>query len=730
MKRNIGKICNYIFGLLSVIIVSYCIPSILILGTIKCPVALNNSLFFCDSYTSKQICEHSKELEHIEVPQGSKEIQWVDYKFQTNVSPFSKICLDYDQRGNNVGYIVLNIGMISEEGVDVRVCVFGADDNLKTVVQKVYEGINIFEIPLKDAKRIRVDFLTAMPTNLTIEQLKLSNQLVGVLPVSFFVCFFACFLVGIELLGICRKQNMKYQKVLYEYIVKGLQLLKEDITKIVHFVLRYKWTFTLCFIICVFAYAYNLMNFSLGVDEEREMVRSIGTLENVKELSLREGRLGLYLFKKLENVDGTFTAFVGEILAVIFIFLNIVVATKCFEVVSKKPIRKSAIVVFGGMLATLPFINAEIMSYSMMNAGVYFSSMLITTALLLVAVFYENKKKSRMWLALVLTVAALFFTEAHNVWFITGTVLINLIWVIANQNVKWVDWLKYVLHYVGLYISAFAIYMVVRSVIGENGYVGGYIQWQNGEFFEVLKGIIDWIVMVLTNKNLPGAIYLLVGIFIFIGFIGIYVSQQKLSRAWLILFLSLCLLFAPFLLCFVAGGKMPYRTMGSLMLLEAGMWFVVMNFIERKVIARYVLLVTAGVMIWKQSVWMNRIFYGADLCAELDMQMGYSIGEEIEKIAETKQIDKPVVFVGRVQHNSPNIYKIDAVGQSIFYREPSRYKVYLMRYLGFDFLQPTEKQVLEAKELAEDMNVWPLDGSVQEFDDVIVVRLIEMSKTH
>lgn len=724
MESSVKRILQYIIGTIVIAIVSYCIASVLILGHIMVLVDFSNSSFFSKSYTTEEIIDQSENLEIVKNEDYSfQDISAYGQQFKTATNHFSRIHLEYQAKENNTGYLCLNIGVLSEENIDVRICIFDSSEEPIIVAQKVNEGINIFEIPLKNAKEIRIDFLTAMPTSLTIEQIVISNQLVGILPGSWYLCFFFCFLIGIEVLWSYLNKETKIQKILYKYLVEWIQLLKEDVKKVLRFVLKYKWAFLICFCICFFTYAYDLMNFSLGVDEERDIVRSIGTLENVKDLLVREGRYGLYIFRQLETVDGSFTVFVEEALAVIFIFLNIVIVTKCFDVVSEERLRESAIVIFGGMLASMPFINAEIMCYSIMNAGVYFSIMLTSTALLMIALFYKSKRKSKLGLALLLTVVALFFTEANNVWFITGTVLVNLVWVIANNNINWSDWIKYVLHYVGIYTVAFVIYLIIRSAIGQNGYTERYIQWGNGKFVDLLQGIWEWISTTLLNRNLPGAIYLLISIFIFVGFIIIYVLREKNTRVGLIFFLSICLLITPFSLCFVAGGKMPFRTMEALLLLEAGTWFVVINFVDKKAIARYILLLTAGIIIWKQCVWMNRIFFGADLNARLDMELGYDIGEEIERIVGSKQVDKPIVFVGQYKHTSPNIYKIDAVGQSIFYRESSRFKVYYLRYLGFNFQQADEQQVERAQQLSIKMNIWPLDGSIQEFEDIIVVHL-------
>lgn len=713
MKVNAGKITQLILGIIISIIVSYSIASVVILGGVKAPYNFGNDSYLVKSFSQEKMLKKSNNFTVIS-----------EEEIRTSVDPFSRVAMDYkNTRKDKTGYFLLDVGLISEENVTLRICTFKKGEESEITYLNVNEGLNICEIPLEDATTLRFDFLTATSIGIQINELKVTNQLFGILPSEWYILFLLSMFLCLEVVFACLSIEIKFQIKLIKCVEGWLGTFKKNVQKMAGFVMEHKLEFAICLGITLFAYAYNLFNFSLGLDEERDMVRSLGTMENVKELLLREGRYGLYFYRVLETLDGSFTAFVAEFLSVIFIFVNIVLATKCFDVVTKGKIRSSAIVIFGGMLATLPFINAEIMCYSIMNAGVYFSMMLTTLALLLVAKFYENRIKCYIAWALGLTVFALLCTEAHNVWFITGTVLINLVWVISNKNTKWIEWFKYVLHFAVTFVIAFLACSLIRSLIGQNGYAAGYIRWGSAEPSVLIQAFVDWMETILTSKSVPGAIYLGFTILVFIGFVFIYVVKEKGARGALIALLSVCFVAAPFMLCVVAGSKMPYRTMEALILLEAGVWFVVINFIDKKVITRYVLMIAAVSIIWNQGVWMNRIFYGADLNAKLDMEMGYAIGEEIEKVANTTTVTKPVAFVGYVQHTSPAIWKLEAVGQSIFNRNQSKYSSFYLRYLGFNFQHASPAQVEQAKGLAVDMSVWPLEGSVQEFDDIIVVRL-------
>lgn len=703
---------NIIFILISVII-SYGIASVLILGDIKRPYDIGNTDFFVDTYDVEDIVN---ETENMYVDVDNK-------RFTINPSSLSKIKINYDESSNTTGYVVMNFDVMSELSLNVRICIFNDSNEPMTVSGRVKEGINIIKVPLNDANMIRIDFPSQTTTQFVLNEIKVTNQIVGVLPISWYIVFVLSMLVSLELFGIGISKIAILRTIYKNSLGKVVKLFKSDVFNLGQFIKLYKLEFIMSGLVCIFTYGYHLANFSLGVDDERDFVHSVGSLENVKELLFKEGRVGGYLFRKIETIDGTFTPFVEDIISIVCMMLVVIVMIKALNLATNGKLKSSAMVVFAGMLVSFPLVNAEMMSYSIANGNIYFSMFLTTLAIMLVTLYCKNRTNHRLVSAIAVLIFALYSAEANNVWFIVGTVLVSLAWVISNKDINLKKWIQNIFIYAGTYIVSFVLYIILKTFLKDNGYIGGYIQWEKGKYGEGIKRIFEWMRDMFTNENLPGAIYLLISILIFVVFIFSYIAKEKKERAILILFLSGCLLITPFIMCFIAGGKLPYRTLIGLILLESGIWFIMLNYINKNTIQRFVFMLIAIAIIWKQSVWMNRIFYGANLCDKLDMQMGYAIGEEIERIAGDVIIDKPVVFVGRVQHTSPSIYKIDAVGQSIFLRQSSKYKVFYLRYLGFNVQQAGADLIAEAETLAVDMNAWPLDNSVKEFDNVIVVKL-------
>lgn len=130
----------------------------------------------------------------------------------------------------------------------------------------------------------------------------------------------------------------------------------------------------------------------------------------------------------------------------------------------------------------------------------------------------------------------------------------------------------------------------------------------------------------------------------------------------------------------------------------------------------------SAIILLNQAVWVNKIFTGANIGYQLDVEWGYDVGTKIIAKCPDSYSEKPLVFVGRYYHESPVIYRIDAAGWSLS-ATASKNMVYTLRYLGFDFIHSDKSQQAQGAVYAQDMPVYPVDGCIQEFDDMIVVRL-------
>ena len=130
----------------------------------------------------------------------------------------------------------------------------------------------------------------------------------------------------------------------------------------------------------------------------------------------------------------------------------------------------------------------------------------------------------------------------------------------------------------------------------------------------------------------------------------------------------------------------------------------------------------ALLVLFRQVDIDNRIYYGGHLVSELDMELGYRLGTEIEQAVSDEGIKKPLVIIGKYRHNSPVIIECGMEGRSLFLRKHN-YKTWYLNYLGFPFKVADETTYEKAFEIGKELPVWPKDGCIIETDDCIIVHL-------
>ena len=246
--------------------------------------------------------------------------------------------------------------------------------------------------------------------------------------------------------------------------------------------------------------------------------------------------------------------------------------------------------------------------------------------------------------------------------------------------------------------------------------------WGTKPFGEQLRELLSALGAYFADKDIPGARSLGIAVIAFLLTALVLSFRMSAVRKLLLLLSAAVMLISPVALCVMMGTKMPYRTLLGLMTLSGALWFLVTGGISHRVL-RTAAVIGASLILWNQTVQLNRLFYGGYLCSELDRTMGFEIAEKVICASGTRNPEQAVVFVGRYQHKSPNIIYLDAVGQSIFFRNRSLYRIHYLQHLGFHFKHSNEEQQKIAEAYAENMPIWPLEGCVQAYDDIIVVRL-------
>lgn len=154
--------------------------------------------------------------------------------------------------------------------------------------------------------------------------------------------------------------------------------------------------------------------------------------------------------------------------------------------------------------------------------------------------------------------------------------------------------------------------------------------------------------------------------------------------------------------------------------------------------ARVLLTTVGGIMIFININPMMRLLYTRDVIGKADEMTAAMIVSELGKITSANQ-EKPVIFIGHrnaMINNSCYEYAYGCGTYTVFsafamdyafepyYYFSSNRILGFFRTMGFQTFQKPRKEMMPSAYVdSEDMPIWPLEGSIREFDDYIIVKL-------
>ena len=484
--------------------------------------------------------------------------------------------------------------------------------------------------------------------------------------------------------------------------------------------------FTLCLIFVLLAgFGYDIWNFSLSPDEERELVRAAGTNIDIVHLSLREGRYGGWIIKQILELDGIFTPGAEAFFATVFLGISAATWCLCIQSIADEQIGENHLIVFAVMFVTFPYVVAEVMSFGIANSIFSVQYFLIAASQYYLISFIRKRKKLYL-LGAVLLAVFLFTYEGNVTIYVMSSAMLTFFYIFYRKKTSFTEAFSLILKFILIFALSMIICYGLKAVLRRynNGYTTQFIRWSlDGSLTNQVIAVLRACKEYFNGDRWPGAGILLVGTCLSAAATVIFAIRKKSISGLYLFLVYLAVIVFSFSMVLVCGASMPVRTMRTLPLLSGFCWMVAVDSFRDKKRLAALLLVVSAFFCYRQVLYLNRIFTGSHLCSELDMEMGYKIGTDIQETIGARTSKKPVVFVGRYQHPAENIYRIDASGQSIFFRNNTIYKVFYLNYLGFSFVHANDAQIREAEEAAQYQPAYPMDGYIREYDDIIVVKL-------
>lgn len=502
-------------------------------------------------------------------------------------------------------------------------------------------------------------------------------------------------------------------------------------------ILKNKQLVVAAIIVTVLAFGFTITNFSIGVDDPAayHYLHTDGILNMIQQ-----GRISHVVFDKLTG-SLTFIPFLNDFIGAFFFGFSALLFCGLFQYVTDGKLNNVELIAFAGIYISYSII-CEKFIYNLDVVVTMFSYVAVAYSLAMMCEYFKFKKQGergikRLVLACLAEMVALGSYESFAAVYICGVFAIFVMeCVVGEKKLTFKDVLMRGLMFLLILVVALVMYYsavhVVQVLDGQ-----GDVQSKGAAFLtgsaESGGGLIAKIkTFILQYVYSIDMTYLPVREFIRFSEIGLVliVVYSIRRKSWL---LPLCYigLWASNLGIYFAAGKLLYRAEQTYCLYVA-LIAVFIAFGLRKLKVKKVLIsALACWLIFVQLADLNLAFYNDYKRYKKEEFAVHSIATRL--VAECDVWGKPVVFTlnsGACGYLTciPNPKMVNGTTMMgwacVAFDEPTTPTMLdIFKLHGYWFLiEPSAEQAEQARILSKDMECWPQQGSIKEFDDFIIVN--------
>ena len=403
-------------------------------------------------------------------------------------------------------------------------------------------------------------------------------------------------------------------------------------------------------LLSLLSYWFSVSQQTIGIDDLR---RDYYLGSQATKLS---GRWGMILWTRLMGAT-RYAAFIDKYFALVFLMGAGIVFAAVFYTLDCQNGKESRSIWPYTLLTcsfiTYPLIN-EIWEYT--GTDFFVMGNMLLCGLVLLTLNSCRKRSPLMLLlcSLPLTLVASSY-EAGVFFYITASliVLFYRFCVLEEPNLpKW-TWIRE-----GLFFAVpVTLGVILRFVIGKIILIVNHLEYYGGGDAALHWGdtsVIGLIKLLLTNYVAKGLIYFPIGVFVVLsGLFAVYVIIRCVCRRRLLpLILGLCVAFSLFLLTWLQGSVMPYRTAQTLTIFCSFVIFLLLKETgtlrylfsqKRAAVLPYAVTLTLSLLLClHMATYLNWILSLDNQRSENERAIAYEIGYKLK----SEYPDKPVVFVG------------------------------------------------------------------------------------
>lgn len=446
------------------------------------------------------------------------------------------------------------------------------------------------------------------------------------------------------------------------------------------------------------------------------------------------GRQGAALLRKIFN-SPQFSMYFAEGTALLCFLLAMIAYVLLFQQLGNVDPWKS--IVFFLFCMVHPIWTEQfywIMQIFEMSAGML---------LLPLILFMTFQKKHIWWIGSVpLSLMRFSIYQTFVILYIEGCIICFLLLYIQsaekNKKLENLFFFKLVIRQIGIFLINFILNTIISKKFFMNdgsAYLEDQVRWGIDPFQDCLKRVCSTIWEMLTGEGVFYSYAFFLSLIISLIGISLYLWKHKIyQEKWIAVSAYIVLQISSFMLSIYLGNTSAYRSQLNLPFVVACNVLLVFT-IYPKIIAiksvNNVIVIGLAFVLLKQYYSASLLQYTTTLARQNDERRAYAIESEI--INTTAGSTKPIALIG-IWSTTPNNSCVtgELATQSIFefgwWEEPrysgiTNWGCEYMRSLGIDIRTANAEQVIKARQEAQNMPVFPLEGSVKELDDVIVVKI-------
>lgn len=505
-------------------------------------------------------------------------------------------------------------------------------------------------------------------------------------------------------------------------------------TQFYHFCIKYKNILILAGGLSFLAFLTMLIYPSLNIDEEMSIFAT-----KTYAPWIVQGRYGIQFINKFFTINGRMVPVLWDIVSILLWYTSgvIIFYTLYGE---REKISGFAMFAFLAFYASVPFVEGESLSFSMMSPQECVG-MVCTAAAVLFTKYYleicdEGRRDDKKFL--FLAILFLFFGmttyQALVTLYVTAFVVYCLQRVLSGK----LEILRPIIYGAVISIVALILYYIVNKLVVllsglSMDYVDSYIGWTDGDgilktLFMAVANVarIEFAIKIQDVSIYSGYVIRTASILFILWSVYIFAKTKEKGSKPRILFLTVMTMFAPFSL-YIAMGT--YKTQGRMLLalplIGAVAFYQIVTAVgEQRKVMKMIAVYLISYLLFLNVRDLNTINYYNYLRYEHDKQIANQIMFDIKR-AGYDYHKKSLIFVGAYKMDFESEASSSTLGAKGSFWSWDDGNIKRMRKFlkteGYEVKKPTKKEIRQYVKLTKDMKKWPLEGSIKETKSSIIV---------